>query len=78
MDVIFLKNWQVHAMSNKVVAIIGLSLGLNIMFFLSTIAFMTISKDLTKKVEILEQEIIDYKWQLEQVPYICECDVVDE
>ena len=65
-------------MSNKVVAIIGLSLGLNIMFFLSTIAFMTISKDFTKKVEILEQEIIDYKWQLEQVPYICECDVVDE
>lgn len=65
-------------MSNKVVAIIGLSIGLNIMFFLSTIAFMTISKDLTKKVEILEQEIIDYKWQLEQVPYICECDVVDE
>ena len=65
-------------MSNKVVAIIGLSLGLNIMFFLSTIAFMTISKDLTKKVEILEQEIIDYKWQLEQVPYICECGVIDE
>ena len=65
-------------MSNKVVAIIGLSLGLNIMFFLSTIAFMTISKDLTKKVEILEQEIIDYKWQLEQVPYICEFGVIDE
>lgn len=65
-------------MNNRIVAVIGLSLGLNIMFFLSTIAFMTISKDLTKKVEILEQEIIDYKWQLEQVPYICECDVVDE
>lgn len=65
-------------MSNKFVAIIGLSLGLNIMLFLSTITFMTISKDLTKKVEILEQEIIDYKWQLEQVPYICECGVIDE
>ena len=61
------------AMNNKAIAIIGLSVGLNIMLFLSTITFMTISKDLTKKVEILEQEIIDYKWQLEQVPYICEC-----
>ena len=60
-------------MNNKAIAIIGLSIGLNIMFFLSTIAFMTISKDLTKKIGILEQEITDYKWQLEQVPYICEC-----
>lgn len=58
-------------MNNKAIAIIGLSVGLNIMFLLSTIAFMTISKDLTKKVEILEQELIDYKWQLDQVPYIC-------
>lgn len=65
-------------MNNKAIAIIGLSIGLNIMLFLSTITFMTISKDLTKKVEILEQEIIDYKWQLEQVPYICECGVIDE
>lgn len=58
-------------MSNKIVAVIGLSIGLNIVFFLSTIAFMTISKDLTQKIGILEQEITDYKWQLEQVPYIC-------
>lgn len=66
-------------MNNKAIAIIGLSIGLNIMFFLSTIAFMTISKDLAKKVGILEQEIIDYKWQLEQVPYICcKCGVIDE
>lgn len=60
-------------MNNKIVAIIGLSIGLNIIFFLAAITFMTISKDLTKKVGILEQSIIDYKWQLEQVSYVCEC-----
>ena len=65
-------------MNNKAISIIGLSVGLNIMLFLSTITFMTISKDLTQKIGILEQELINYKWQLEQVPYICKCGVIDE
>ena len=34
--------------------------------------------DYKEQVEILEQEIIDYRWQIEQVPYICECGVIDE
>ena len=43
------------------------------------IMFMAIADDLSKEVTQLKQEIIDLKWQLEQVDQmICNNDMLDE
>ena len=44
--------------------IIGLTASLTI--------FMLKNESLTKENEMLRDEIVEYKWQLEQVPYVIE------
>lgn len=54
-------------MKNIDVAIVGFCISFGIACFIWGLLWMVMAKDLGKKVDILEQEIIEYKWQLEQV-----------
>lgn len=54
-------------MSTKNIIIIYFSICFGLLCMIFAVLFMVIAKDLSQKVDILEQEIIDYKWQLEQV-----------
>lgn len=65
-------------MNNKQFGITVFSITIAVICFLSSLFWVILAKDLSGKVNILEreksrleQEIIDYKWQLEQVSYIC-------
>lgn len=65
-------------MSNKQFAVTVFSIIFGIICFAWAVLMGVMAKDLVKKLNILEEEkslleqdIIDYKWQLEQVPYIC-------
>ena len=58
-----MKNWQL-IVSFLCVAIAVLSV-------IWGILWMMIAKDLGNKIGFLEQDIIEYKWQLEEVYYIC-------
>ena len=54
-------------MKYRDIAIVGFCIGLSIVCVAWGVLWMIMAKDLSEKVDILEQEIIDYKWQLEQV-----------
>lgn len=54
-------------MKNKHVAIVGFSIGFSIVCLIWGVLWMIMAKDLSEKVDILEQEIVNYQWQLEQV-----------
>lgn len=61
-------------MSNKQFGVAVFSIVFGIMCFLWAVLWVVMAKDLSEKVNILEgekslleQEIIDYKWQLEQI-----------
>ncbi|MGM9879465.1 MAG: hypothetical protein ACI31R_05540 [Bacilli bacterium] len=58
-------------MKIKNIAIIGFSLGFGVMCFVWGVLWMVMCLDYKEQVSKLEQDLIDYKWQLEQVPYIC-------
>lgn len=58
-----MKNWQF-------ILTVG-SLAIGIIAFTWGVLWMIMAKDLVDKTAIQEQEIIQYKWELEQVPYIC-------
>ena len=58
-------------MKNKEFGLMVVSISFGIVCLIAALLFMTIAKDLNKKVGILEQQVTDYKWQIEQVPYIC-------
>jgi len=52
-------------------AIVSFSLGFGVMCFIWGVLWMMMCLDYKEQVSRLEQDLIDYKWQLEQVPYIC-------
>lgn len=54
-------------MKNKEVAIVGFSIGFGVMCFIWGLLWMMMCLDYKEQVGRLEQELIDYKWQLEQV-----------
>lgn len=65
-------------MNNKQFAVTVFSIIFGIICFAWAVLIGVMAKDLVKKLNILEEEkslleqdLIDYKWQLEQVPYIC-------
>jgi hypothetical protein len=58
-----MKNWQF-------IITVG-SLAIGIIAFVWGVLWMMMAKDLVDKTAIQEQELIQYKWELEQVPYIC-------
>lgn len=58
-----MKNWQF------IVTISSLTIG--IIFVIWGVLMSVMANDLSEKVGLLEQETIEYKWQLEQVQYIC-------
>lgn len=58
-------------MKNRDIVIISFSLGFGVMCFIWGILWMMMCLDYKEQVGKLEQDLIDYKWQLEQVPYIC-------
>lgn len=65
-------------MNNKQFAVTVFSIIFGIICFAWAVLMGVMAKDLVKKLNILEEEkslleqdLIDYKWQLEQVPYIC-------
>ena len=58
-------------MKNRDIAIIGFCLGFGVMCFIWGVLWMMMCLDYKEQVSRLEQDLIDYKWQLEQVPYIC-------
>lgn len=59
-------------MKDKHFILVVLSIAIAFISIISALIWMTIARDLSDKVGILEQEIMGYKWQLEQVNYICE------
>lgn len=66
-------------MMNKGILIAGFCLGFSIVCLIWSCLWIVMAKDLCEKVSILEQEIIDYKWQLEQVDQmICSNEVINE
>lgn len=58
-----MKNWQF-------ILTVG-SLAIGIIAFAWGLLWMTMAKDIAEKSAMQEQAIIEYKWQIEQVPYIC-------
>lgn len=54
-------------MKNKYFGLMVGSISFGITCLIGAVVFMTIAKDLSKKVDALEKEIIQYKWELEQV-----------
>lgn len=58
-------------MKNRDVAIVCFSLGFGVMCFIWGVLWMMMCLDYKDQVGRLEQDLIDYKWQLEQLPYIC-------
>lgn len=54
-------------MKNKEVAIIGVSLGFGIMCFIWAVMCMIASLNYKEQISKLEQDLILYKWELEQV-----------
>ena len=58
-------------MNTKGIIITSICIVFSVAWFIWGCLWMVMAKDLKEIVIELEQEIIDYKWQLEQVPYIC-------
>lgn len=58
-------------MKIRTFAIVSFSLGFGVMCFIWGVLWMMMCLDYKEQVSRLEQDLIDYKWQLEQVPYIC-------
>lgn len=58
-------------MTNKQFGITVFSVAFGITCFIWGILMGVIAKDLGEEKARLEQDLIDYKWQLEQVSYIC-------
>ena len=59
-----MKNWQFMLTIS--------SLAIGIICVIWGILMSVMANDLREKTELQEQEIIQYKWELEQVRYICE------
>lgn len=60
-------------MDNKLFSLLVFIICFGFVGIIFAIYWMIMCLDYKEQVEILEQEIIDYRWQIEQVPYICEC-----
>ena len=60
-------------MDNKLFSLLVFIICFGFVGIIFGIYWMIMCLDYKEQVEILEQEIIDYRWQIEQVPYICEC-----
>lgn len=65
-------------MNNKQFGITVFSVSFGVTCFIWAVLMSVMAKDLVRKVNILEnekslleQEKIDLRWQLDQVPYIC-------
>lgn len=54
-------------MNNKEFTLIIFSICFGFACFIWGVMWMEMAKDLGEKVDVLEQEIIEYKWQLDQV-----------
>lgn len=58
-------------MKSKDIAILSFSVGFCAICFIWGVLWMTMCLDYKKQVDKLKQDLINYKWQLEQVPYVC-------
>lgn len=58
-----MKNWQL--------IVTFLCIAIAVLSVIWGILWMIMAKDLGNKIGLLEQEIIEYKWQLEEAHYIC-------
>ena len=58
-------------MKVKETIIMSFCICFGLMCFVWGVLWMIMCLDYKKQVGLLEQELIDYKWQLDQVPYIC-------
>ena len=58
-----MKNWQL--------IVTFLCVAIAVLSIIWGILWMMIAKDLGNKIGFLEQDIIEYKWQLEEVYYSC-------
>lgn len=59
-----MKDWQL--------GVVTVSLTIGILSVIWGLMWMTMAKDLGEKVGFLEQDIIEYRWQLEEAYYICQ------
>lgn len=54
-------------MKNRHVAVVGFCVGFSVVCFIWGVLWMAMCLDYKEQVSRLEQDLIDYKWQLEQV-----------
>lgn len=54
-------------MKNRHVAVVGFCVGFSVVCFIWGVLWMVMCLDYKEQVSRLEQDLIDYKWQLEQV-----------
>ena len=54
-------------MKNRYVAVVGFCVGFSVVCFIWGVLWMVMCLDYKEQVSRLEQDLIDYKWQLEQV-----------
>jgi len=61
-------------MENKQFGLIVFSISFGIASFIFAVLFMTISKDLSKKIVMYEEYIKELEWENSQTVMYCECD----
>lgn len=54
-------------MKNRYVALVGFCVGFSVVCFIWGVLWMVMCLDYKDQVNKLQQELLDYKWQLEQV-----------
>lgn len=54
-------------MKNRNVAVVGFCVGFSVVCFIWGVLWMAMCLDYKEQVNKLQQELLDYKWQLEQV-----------
>ena len=54
-------------MKNRHVAVVGFCVGFSVVCFIWGVLWMAMCLDYKEQVSRLEQDLIDYKWKLEQV-----------
>ena len=65
-------------MKNRHVAVVGFCVGFSVVCFIWGVLWMAMCLDYKEQVSRLEQKLLDYKWQLEQVDQMICIDEVEE
>lgn len=65
-------------MKNKHVALVGFCVGFSVVCFIWGVLWMVMCLDHKDQVNKLQQELLDYKWKLEQVDQMICIDEVEE